>query len=1038
MRPSLIVFSLVFSVVLMTWPIAATAQTAPGAAEHAELFNQDLYPSASKCATCHLAQYEEWRYSSHAYASISPMFHKFEQAINDLSQGTVGYFCMRCHASVGTTLGEPREMPVWERSQVSREGVTCITCHRVAEEYGKSNGARRIEPGSIFEPVYGGVGGDGVAKVAADPKAYNVRFEDGGLGLEMHRRGIRFEQLGKSEFCTSCHQVAVHPGIKLETVVEEYRASPAQEQGISCQDCHMSTRPGQPSGYATGPAAVVNGKVVVEGRKRTNHAFVGPGYPTAHPGIFPHNPAAERFTVEQWLRFDYRAGWGTDDFETKVARGEPSPSFPDPWGSADDRVEARLIIDDNLKKLEEKRQLRSELMEAGSKLEGPFFDRPPRPGEPLRFHYKVSNLNSGHNLPSGSLGAQPEVWLNVALIDPDGNNVWESGYVDSHGDMADLHSLDLAAGKIEHDDQLFNLQSKFITTNLKGTDREMYLPVPFDADQLPFIRPGAVPTSVLNHPPTIRMEKRSLPPLATREASYTVPAEVFSKPGTWKLAARLRSRAEPIYFMKFVGATLDMERAMNEWMLDIHPETVVFEAGSEPRHVEHDSSVFRPDPSYEEKPYDIEEQLKIYGGKHANRTARPLLELGRKLYTQGVYEKAHEGFGKKNPSATHFMVYGDVRVAGAYVDDGAPGANGKTHQSTVAARLNLELDWQMTATERIHAFARPFDQDGSFLRYDFDGKNEGYTEEFDFNLETLFFEGEIGPLWAGITGRDNQIDLPFTLGLIPMLTQNGVWLNDAFLGFAFAIPAKTSARLDISNFDLTFFAGFDKVTTAAVPGDDLADLYGFAGFVDANRGYWEFGYGYVDSEIGGLSYHNLTAAFSKRYGAFVSNSVRVIANLGQDPDPGFVKTADGVLLLVESSLISSKPQTLIPYFNLFAAFDRPQPLALTEGGVLNNTGINFEQDAITSYPSLAAAVRDAYGAAIGVEYLFNLDRQIVVEAAWSGKSEDLDPIGEEYALGLRFQEPLSNAWILRFDAMHGWRENVEDVYGVRVEIRRKF
>ncbi|NJL28714.1 MAG: hypothetical protein HC897_12895 [Thermoanaerobaculia bacterium] len=106
--------------------------------------------------------------------------------------------------------------------------------------------------------------------------------------------------------------------------------------------------------------------------------------------------------------------------------------------------------------------------------------------------------------------------------------------------------------------------------------------------------------------------------------------------------------------------------------------------------------------------------------------------------------------------------------------------------------------------------------------------------------------------------------------------------------------------------------------------------------------------------------------------------------------------------------------------------------------MLKNTGINFEKDVITGFPSLADDARDAYGAALGVEYLFNLDRQIVVEAAYAGKSEDFDPVGEEYALGLRFQEPLSNAWILRFDVMHGWREKTEDVYGVRVEIRRKF
>lgn len=503
------------------------------------------------------------------------MFNKFEQAINDLSQGTIGYFCMRCHSGVGTTMGETRDLPLWERSQVAREGVTCISCHRIEVYYGKSNGERRIEPGTIHEPVYGSIGGAGVAEVVEKPDEWNVALEDGELGLSMHRQGILSAQLSKSEYCTSCHQVAVHPGIKLETVVDEYRASPALAEDITCQNCHMSTEPGRNSGYATGPAAVVNGKVVDPERKRSNHAFVGPGYPIAHPGIFPHHPEAERFTIEQWMTFDYRAGWGTEEFEESLADGEGD--FPEPWRFADDRVEARLIVDENLSLLATKAELRRRLMEGSSRLDGPFFDGPRRVGDGLRFRYRVSNLNKGHNMPSGSLGAQPEIWLNVALIDPDGTNVWESGYLDSNGDMADLHSLDVRAGRLEHDDQLFNLQSKFLTTNVKGTDREMYLPVPFDPDQIPFIRPAAVPTTLLNHPPFIRMEKRSLPPLASRNARYRVPGKLIDRPGTWRLAARLRSRAEPIYFMRFVGSTKDMERAMNEWMLDIHPHTVEFE-----------------------------------------------------------------------------------------------------------------------------------------------------------------------------------------------------------------------------------------------------------------------------------------------------------------------------------------------------------------------------------------------------------------------------------------------------------------------------
>ena len=51
----------------------------------------------------------------------------------------------------------------------------------------------------------------------------------------------------------------------------------------------------------------------------------------------------------------------------------------------------------------------------------------------------------------------------------------------------------------------------------------------------------------------------------------------MTKPGTYTLSVRLRSRAEQIYFMRFVGATREMEQAMNEWMIDIHPYAVTFE-----------------------------------------------------------------------------------------------------------------------------------------------------------------------------------------------------------------------------------------------------------------------------------------------------------------------------------------------------------------------------------------------------------------------------------------------------------------------------
>jgi hypothetical protein len=559
---------------------SAALQQSDGTDPHRAAFAEDEFPSAVTCGRCHQKIFTEWASSNHAYASISPMFHKFEQAINDLSSGTIGTFCVRCHQQVGTQRGEPRELPLWDRSLVAREGITCVTCHRVKAEFGKVNGERHIEPGPVSDPVIGVGRAENLGNVLENHEEYKVADAPGKEGTEIHLGAIEFQQIGESQFCVSCHQVAVNLGIKLEVVWEQYRASPAAEAGITCQDCHMGKVPGEAKGYAEWPVAIVNGRVVGDPNARhSNHAFYGPGYPISHPGIFPFNPRGLRWTIKEWLTFDYRDNWGERDWEDKLVAGTiTAPDFPPEWTKREDRMFARFVIQQNEKLLEDKRRDRLAVMENGSRIDGPFFDgSPPEKGKDLDFRYRITNTDKGHNLPSGSLGAQPEIWLNVALIDPDGENIWESGYVDSLGDMADLHSLDVAAGTIEHDDQLFNLQTKFLTTNVKGTDREMYLPVQFDIDQLPFLRPANVPTTVLNHPPFIRMEGRSIPPLGWRDAEYSVPGELLTKPGTYKLQVRMRSRAEPIYFMRFVGATQEMEQRINDWMIDIHPYAVEFE-----------------------------------------------------------------------------------------------------------------------------------------------------------------------------------------------------------------------------------------------------------------------------------------------------------------------------------------------------------------------------------------------------------------------------------------------------------------------------
>jgi hypothetical protein len=449
---------------------------------------------------------------------------------------------------------------------------------------------------------------------------------------------------------------------------------------------------------------------------------------------------------------------------------------------------------------------------------------------------------------------------------------------------------------------------------------------------------------------------------------------------------------------------------------------------------------FKPDPNYDDEKYDSAAQLAIYGGKHTNKTAHMPVELGIRLYDRGAYTPRPTWLGEQNPIGFHFMSYGDLRIGGAYYDNGIANSSGETDASALAVRLNLDMDLALTATERIHAFVRPLDQNGSFTRFQFSGGEEqDFVDELDFKLDTLFFEGDIGYIRQGLTGKRASNDMPIAFGRVPLFTQNGIWLDDAFDGVAFGITARNLPQYDISNTDLTFFAGFDKVTTAADPGDNTKVL-GLAGFADAWKGYAEYGYGYVAADNDDLSYHNVTAAFSRRYRPTstigLSNSVRLIGNIGQQ---GSVKTADGLLVLVENSFHRSDPGFLVPYLNLFAGFNSPQPLARNAdgGGVLKNTGINFESDGLTGYPTLDARASDSWGFAAGLEKLWGISQQVVVEGAVVQRMNS-STLGDQYALGVRYQRPLSNAWIFRADAMHGWRQGLEDVFGVRVELRRKF
>lgn len=449
--------------------------------------------------------------------------------------------------------------------------------------------------------------------------------------------------------------------------------------------------------------------------------------------------------------------------------------------------------------------------------------------------------------------------------------------------------------------------------------------------------------------------------------------------------------------------------------------------------------LFRSDPQYETS-YNAQVQVDVYGAKKAVEPPRPLLELGRQQYTSGEYEASSTLLGEKNPLLPGLSIYGDWRTALAYNKN-----NGK-EIAQVATRLNLDVDFKITGTERIHAFFTPLQKDTQFTRFEFAGDDASGNFDFEFDPEpqTLFFEGDLGSIYSGFSGQEAAFDLPFTAGLFPLFLQNGIWANDAILGGAVTLPAQNSKALGLANFDITLFGAFNDVDNAGIIGVDGDDnnntnLFGATAFVDAFSGYIETGYGLIDGrdDQEGLLTHFVTGAYTRRYANTLSNSTRVFANFGDDPEGD----NDGLAIISENSLITSLPSTLLPYANFFVGFGNPQPLVDGNGaGILKNVGINFETDALTGYPKLDDSGSNAWGGALGLQYLFDLDEQLAFEIAMVQPFEN-DGIGAQdaqYGFGARYQIPIDRAWLFRADATYQILDGQEDNFGIRAELRRKF
>jgi len=504
---------------------------------HDELFKKTEFPSAQECGGCHLKIYREWSVSRHAFAQISPTFLAYQATLVKLSKGTLGDFCERCHTEVGMSSDEPILTSNSNRSKVAMEGITCVTCHRVPEAYGKITGRLPLESGDIQKPVYGSRNGDELKHVL-DSHSDNPP--------KTHRKAKLLEQVSQPGFCGRCHDVRLVNGVRFEDLFSEYKQTPAAKKEESCQDCHMGPDSGIPSMYPDASAAVVRGKPT-KPAKRTNHMFAGPDSSVVHPGIFPINPEAQEFaSPSEWLSFDHEAGWGTSEFEENVS---DETEFPGIWADQEERYAAREIIDRQLELLSEYETRAMTLMRNGYGL-GDVDIIESENG--LEFDVQVKNLTDGHSAPTGLI-AERNVFLQITVTDADGSVVFRSGDLDPNGDVRDTHSLYVHNGEIPLDDQLFNLRSPIMVRNAHGGEREQILPANYSIDPLIFMRPSTTPSLLFGGIPDLRLQKKSIEALGHRWANYKVDLERLTGRPPYKANIKLVAGQLPPHLINAIS-----------------------------------------------------------------------------------------------------------------------------------------------------------------------------------------------------------------------------------------------------------------------------------------------------------------------------------------------------------------------------------------------------------------------------------------------------------------------------------------------------
>jgi hypothetical protein len=277
----------------------------------------------------------------------------------------------------------------------------------------------------------------------------------------------------------------------------------------------------------------------------------------------------------------------------------------------------------------------------------------------------------------------------------------------------------------------------------------------------------------------------------------------------------------------------------------------------------------------------------------------------------------------------------------------------------MAPELNLDVNLQLTAQQRIHALFRPLDQgNGRPTVYQWPD-NAGWTVRADGEPAAIWYEGQP---FNWLTPRDSfPLDVSVAGGRLPLFFHNGLWFDNIIDGFALA---KLNLQVgNLSNLGVVYFLTRGQTqggTTPAERREERKNVTGLVTYVDWSAYHVEASWA--------LAYDNGSRRFEEDldrhfWGVSVTRtfgdagvSLRLLGNTGND------SRGAGVLFVVETAKGFDGWRV---YANGFVGSDNWLPVS-EQGSRTNRLGILFTQDRLLPFPGLRGFASDSLGGVVGV------------------------------------------------------------------------